>query len=890
MSYRIKLIDIELSQPLQTIESLEGFQKLKALIRWHGIPLGFVQLPVHENRCLAATIAKEILNKYKESIWHQALQIQLSHDLTKPELNLTKMLDLQPPSCQSSLPSVTVAVCTHNRSADLRPCLDALNQLDYPNLDFLVVDYAPSDDSTEQFILTHYPHIRYVHEPRPGLNWARNRAAREAEGEIIAYVNDRSAVDLNWVKTLATRFAESPEVMVVTGLVIPDALNNDSQIRFEDYGSFALGYERKWFHTGQGKPLPKELVAHPWWLGTDLNMAFRQTVFEQIGYFDPVLTMNPSLSGAGALDLFCRVLKDGYVVVYEPAAIIRHQIVIDEATLKAHYHSLGSMFVYLFQNALRYSDERKTVFSIGLWWIRRRLLGQFISAILGRSWLSRELAFAEISGSIASLLSYGSAREAAAKVKREMGSLTPYSQSTYMRVQEEKGDRQYRTAVRTMELTRPVEALLDVVDYDRTRVIVTWQGAGIGQVYVWNHKRIISAPRLRDAIVSKLGYRLFDPDQNIGEADYWARLQVPLAKRFMPQPSSLILDTAILQPAAPSTDMAASIIICTCDRPDDLRNCLKGVTKQSTARLFEIIVVDNRPQSGLTSPIVAEFPHVKLISEPRPGADYARNTGIAASKNEIVVMLDDDTTVPSAWLENLLAPFERSEVMAVTGNILPIELETASQRLFESYGDGGLGRGFERFEVGSDWFGSKDIVRTWLLGGTANIACRASLFVDPKVGMLDEALGAGMPSGSGEDIYFFYKILKAGYTIAYEPTAFVWHKHRQDMSALRHQLYNYSKGHIAYHLTLLLQEQDWRSLKHLFITLPQWHAGRIIRKLKGQSRYPISLVFMEAWGHLAGPWSLWISRQRVRQSGYSQPYIPVTERAEETTEETAVAV
>ncbi|MBD2036603.1 glycosyltransferase [Leptolyngbya sp. FACHB-321] len=874
----IKLIDIELSHPLQTIENLTGFQKLKALVRWHGVPFGFVQLPVHDGRCLATTIAHEILEKYRWSILHQALQVQLSYDVATTELSLSKLLNLQLPSYSTSLPSVTVAICTHDHLTDLRRCLDALSHLNYPNVDYMVVDYAPSDNTTAELIRTKYPHIHYVHESHPSLNWARNRAALEAKGEIIAYVDDRSVADSEWVKTLATRFAESPEVMVVTGLVVPEALDTDSQYRFENYGGFALGCERKWFHTGQGKPLPRDLVAHPWWMGTDLNMAVRRTVFEQIGYFDPSLTMNSSLNGAGALDLFCRVLKHGHVLVYEPAAIVRHQVVTDNASLQAHYRRVGSRTVYLLHNAMLYRDERKTALSIGLWWTRTRIVGQFAAAVLGRSWLSRDLAFAEVSGSIASILGYGSARKAAAKIEQEITNPAPHLQSSYVRMQEEQGDRQHRTAVRTVELTLPVEALTDTVDYDRTRVIVTWQGAGIGQIYVWNHQQIISAPRLRDAIISELGYRLFDPDQKLGEADYWARLQLPLAQRFMPERSKLLLDTAVLRPTIIDQAISASIVICTCDRPDDLRNCLRGVTKQDTDCSFEIIVVDNRPQSDLTASIVAEFPQVKLMIESRPGADYARNTGIAASRGEIVVMLDDDTTVPPAWLENLLTPFDRPEVMAVTGNILPVELESASQRLFESYGDGGLGRGFERFEGGSDWFSSKEVVRTWLLGGTANIACRACLFADPQIGLLDEALGAGMPSGSGEDIYFFYKILKAGYTIAYEPTAFVWHKHRQDMPALRRQLYNYSKGHVAYHLTLILEEQDWRSLKHLLVTLPQWHAGRIIHKLKGQSRYPISLVILEVLGHLAGAWSLWASHRRVQQLGYSQPYIPLTER------------
>ena len=45
---------------------------------------------------------------------------------------------------------------------------------------------------------------------------------------------------------------------------------------------------------------------------------------------------------------------------------------------------------------------------------------------------------------------------------------------------------------------------------------------------------------------------------------------------------------------------------------------------------------------------------------------------------------------------------------------------------------------------------------------------------------MDEALGAGMPTGCSEDTYLFYKILKAGYTLVYEPSADVWHRHRRD--------------------------------------------------------------------------------------------------------------
>ncbi len=216
--------------------------------------------------------------------------------------------------------------------------------------------------------------------------------------------------------------------------------------------------------------------------------------------------------------------------------------------------------------------------------------------------------------------------------------------------------------------------------------------------------------------------------------------------------------------------------------------------------------------------------------------------------------------------------------MVVTGNVFPVQLETVSQRLFEMYG--GLGRGFDRREVDGRWFDSqkRKAVPTWTLGCTANAAFRATIFTHPAIGLMDEALGPGMPSGVGEDTYLFYKVLKAGHTIVYEPQAYVWHKHRRDLPALRHQLFAYSKGHVAYHLTTLIRDHDLRALAQLAVWLPLIHLRRINACLRGWSKYPLSLVMLEIGGNLIGPWALWRSRRRVKREGRSRPYIPICQR------------
>jgi hypothetical protein len=152
---------------------------------------------------------------------------------------------------------------------------------------------------------------------------------------------------------------------------------------------------------------------------------------------------------------------------------------------------------------------------------------------------------------------------------------------------------------------------------------------------------------------------------------------------------------------------------------------------------------------------------------------------------------------------------------------------------------------------------------------------------------MDEALGPGMPSGVGEDTYLFYKVVKAGYSLVYEPKAFVWHKHRPTMAALRRQIYNYSKGHVAYNLTTFRQDRDARGLWRVIVELPRWRLLQLLMYSKdlltgavfrGQGRYPLRFILIETWGNLVGPWALWRSRQRVKREGRSQPYPDVSKR------------
>jgi GT2 family glycosyltransferase/SAM-dependent methyltransferase len=404
-----------------------------------------------------------------------------------------------------------------------------------------------------------------------------------------------------------------------------------------------------------------------------------------------------------------------------------------------------------------------------------------------------------------------------------------------------------------IHLEQPVPDLRDVSEYARTQVLVMRDNVPLGIVEIRNTYQVISAARLRDAIIEKFGSLLLKP---VIAGQY----------RFASSPEVEDAPTSL------AVRVSVSVVVATYDRPEALRKCLECLTSQITLRQIEIIVVDNYPASGLTAPVVAEFPGVVLVSEKRKGLSYARNKGINHSQGEILVFTDDDVTMPPDWIEKLVAPFADERVGVVTGNVLPAELETTAQILFEEYG--GLGRGFERRIIDRNWFDQfRTAVPTWELGATANAAFRSTLFHNPEVGLLHEALGAGTPTGCSEDTYLFYKALKAGYTLIYEPAAYVWHTHRSTEKAFRHQIYNYSKGHVAYHLMTLLRDNDRRALVRLLLRLPQSYLLRAKDSLLGQSIYPLRLILLEVAGSLAGPWALWSSLMRVKRQGRSEPYV-----------------
>lgn len=408
----MKLICVDLEAPLPAIPACAVGQQW-VLVRLHGHPIGMVFAP--DAGCGASELHRLIRQQHG---W--AIARHLAGD------NLT-----QPPTLSAECPRrradpslrVTVAVCTRNRADKIGECLDALAALDYPEhlLDILIVENAPSNDSTRDLV-ARYPAMRYVREPRPGLDWARNRAVREARGEIVAYTDDDVSVDPGWVRAIAAAFAEEPQAMCVTGLVLPDEIDTPAQLLFEKYGGFGRGFTRAVYKVDPGERTAR-LYGGTGRFGTGANMAFRREFFDREGLFDPALDVGTPTNGGGDLEMFFRVLKSGHALVYEPAAMVRHRHRREYAELRRQLENNGiGFYAYLVRTAQAHPDERAAILRLGVWWLWWWNARRLLRALVRPRAFPIDLILAECKGSFVGLWRYAAARRHAAEVLRRFGS------------------------------------------------------------------------------------------------------------------------------------------------------------------------------------------------------------------------------------------------------------------------------------------------------------------------------------------------------------------------------------------------------------------------------------------------------------------------------------
>ena len=241
-------------------------------------------------------------------------------------------------------------------------------------------------------------------------------------------------------------------------------------------------------------------------------------------------------------------------------------------------------------------------------------------------------------------------------------------------------------------------------------------------------------------------------------------------------------------PPRDGAPLAATILICTRDRPAMLRDTIASVLEGS-ALPRELLVVD---QSVEIDEHVAQLGGVggcavrHLRSDSR-GLSRARNIGLRAASEEVVVLIDDDMFVERDWLALLLGAMDAGDPrVVVTGRVLAAPDEgtggTVPYAALVTRESPAVYRGRHAVDV---------------VPG-ANVALHRATVL--ALGGYDERLGAGTRFASADDNDIGLRLLDSGCEVRHVPEAVVLHRAWRTRRARVRMRWDYGRGKGAFYV------------------------------------------------------------------------------------------
>ena len=452
--------------------------------------------------------------------------------------------------------------------------------------------------------------------------------------------------------------------------------------------------------------------------------------------------------------------------------------------------------------------------------------------------------------------------------------LASFGDAVTRRSRSEARERQFGflpTKVVTVDLGLPVRTIQGLDGYTFALVLVRLGGEPVGTVRVPVHGDRCPGTVVADAIATELGAALI-------RTRLLALLERPAAER------RLDIESVVATPLRSEDEQSRSAVptpsmtvaVCTRDRPEPLERCLAALRALPSG--VRVLVVDNAPSTDASARLVeARYSGFDYVIEARPGLDHARNRAIAETTSEVIAFTDDDVVVDERWAEAVVRAFqEEPDLGALTGLVLPFEIETPAQELFERLG--GFGRGFvRRWETAGTSSGRPrtegSILGAGEFGTGANMAFRRALF--DRIGGFDPALDVGTPARGGGDLEMFHRVLAGGQLLRYEPAAIVFHQHRRTLAELEAQRRD-NGGLWAMMMSARAggraSDADIRWLLGWY--LRKYWPRQFLRSLLIPNRVPVTVPLAEVRGMTAAAANGWYRRSRLVNPDPAAPPIP----------------
>jgi GT2 family glycosyltransferase len=280
-----------------------------------------------------------------------------------------------------------------------------------------------------------------------------------------------------------------------------------------------------------------------------------------------------------------------------------------------------------------------------------------------------------------------------------------------------------------------------------------------------------------------------------------------------------------------------TLAIATRDRPETLMRCLDSI--HAGCRLPGEIVVVDQSRASTTRDVLSRYQagpvRLVYIHQTQQGLSISRNTAAAQASRPVIIVTDDDCVAEVTWVANLERGFASAHApAAITGRVLPL---------------GPTAQGLYMIAPRTSTIRAEFYKRAlpWLIGSGNNFSVRREWFL--RVGGCDERLGVGSPGQAAEDMDFFYRLLKAGARIDYDPEVVVYHE-RQPLARrlATRRSYGFGMGALC---GLWLRQRDAYGL----YLLSRWLAGNsraLVGALARWDRPQVHQHTLSLFGSLAG--------------------------------------
>jgi mycofactocin system glycosyltransferase len=251
-----------------------------------------------------------------------------------------------------------------------------------------------------------------------------------------------------------------------------------------------------------------------------------------------------------------------------------------------------------------------------------------------------------------------------------------------------------------------------------------------------------------------------------------------------------LIDAAPYGPAPP---LSVSVVIPVRDRAAGLAETLAALD----CDLDVVVVDDGSLNSDAVRDAARSRPGTRVVRRGRPGGPAAaRNAGWRRGRADLVAFVDADCVPAPGWTVALVGHFADPTLAAVAPRIVPrastppvLHSSSPHHPVANPAGLGSAVAAWETHHSPLDLGTRRSIVRP---GGPRSYVPSAALIVRrvalEQVGGFDEDLR------TGEDVDLVWRLVAAGWRVAYDPTVEVSHPVRRSLGGLARQRFGYGKS------------------------------------------------------------------------------------------------